>query len=246
MKIVPIVTAVVFMLSSALFAQDTPAVSSKSAVSTTSPVKQTLKTRADSISYLLGCQYGQALSFVKDSINLNLVTRGLKDQIAGRQMLVDPDNSMQLLKDFKQNLLAIQQRKLQEESEKNTAAGKAFLQTNKMKKGVECTPSGLQIMTIKEGTGPRPSPTDKVVVNYRGLTIDGKEFTSTFKPAKPKTISLDNVIKGWQEGIRMMRVGGTYRLFLPPELGYGSMPVGTKIGPAATLIFDIELLEITH
>ena len=122
---------------------------------------------------------------------------------------------------------------------KNKADGEAFLAANKSKEGVVTTDSGLQYKTIKEGDGPSPAATDTVTVNYKGTLIDGKEFDSGNGISFP----LNGVIKGWTEGLQLMKAGGSTRFFIPSDLAYG--PSGPpNIGPNSTLIFDVDLLSI--
>ena len=118
-------------------------------------------------------------------------------------------------------------------------AGDAFLTENKSKEGVTETDSGLQYKRIKEGNGPSPSATDTVTVNYKGTLIDGKEFDS----GEGISFPLNGVIKGWTEGLQLMKSGGSTRFFIPSDLAYG--PSGPpNIGPNSTLIFDVDLLSI--
>ena len=122
---------------------------------------------------------------------------------------------------------------------KNKADGEAFLAANKSKEGVVTTDSGLQYKTIKEGDGPSPAATDTVTVNYKGTLIDGKEFDSGNGISFP----LNGVIKGWTEGLQLMKAGGSTRFFIPSDLAYG--PSGPpNIGPNSTLIFDVDLISI--
>ena len=124
-------------------------------------------------------------------------------------------------------------------AQQNKAAGEAFLAVNKSKEGVVTTDSGLQYKTIKEGNGPSPAATDTVTVNYKGTLIDGKEFDSGNGISFP----LNGVIKGWTEGLQLMKAGGSTRFFIPSDLAYG--PSGPpNIGPNSTLIFDVDLLSI--
>ena len=125
----------------------------------------------------------------------------------------------------------------------NKAAGIAFLEENKKKEGVKVTQSGLQYMVLKEGKGDKPLATDNVKVHYHGTLIDGTVFDSSVKRGKPATFRLDNVIKGWTEGVQLMSKGAKYRFFIPQELAYGAQDRGT-IQPFSTLIFEVELLDI--
>ena len=112
-----------------------------------------------------------------------------------------------------------------------------------LKKDMTVLPSGLGIKTITAGTGESPKPEDSVVVHYKGLLIDGKEFDSSYSRKEPATFPLTAVIKGWTEGLQQMKAGGKYMLLIPPELAYGANGAG-PIPANATLIFQIELLEV--
>jgi FKBP-type peptidyl-prolyl cis-trans isomerase len=122
-------------------------------------------------------------------------------------------------------------------------AGEQFLAENKNKEGVRTTPSGLQYKVLREGSGPSPKETDTVVTHYRGTLIDGTEFDSSYKRAEAATLALNRVIRGWSEGLQIMKVGSKYQLFIPPNLAYGERGAG-DIPPHSTLIFEVELLEI--
>jgi FKBP-type peptidyl-prolyl cis-trans isomerase len=127
-----------------------------------------------------------------------------------------------------------------ESTDKNVA----FLAENKRKDGVITTASGLQYKILKEGTGETPAATDTVKVHYRGTTIDGVEFDSSYKRNEPTTFPLNGVIKGWTEGLQLMKVGSKFQFVIPSELAYGKQGSPPKIGPDATLIFEVELLAI--
>ena len=122
--------------------------------------------------------------------------------------------------------------------------GQAFLKENSTKEGVKTSASGLQYKITKEGTGKNPKATDTVVVHYKGTTIDGKEFDSSYKRGEPATFPLNRVIKGWTEGLTYLSEGGKATLYIPSELAYGKRGAGADIGPDETLIFEVELLKI--
>ena len=129
-------------------------------------------------------------------------------------------------------------------AEKNQKEGAAFLAANAKKAGVKSTPSGLQYLVIKEGAGKKPTAADAVTVHYRGTLINGSEFDSSYKRNQPATFPLNQVIKGWTEGVQLMKEGAKYRFFIPSELAYGSRGAGGLIGPNATLIFEVELISV--
>jgi len=126
----------------------------------------------------------------------------------------------------------------------NLAKGQAFLKENATKPGVHTTPSGLQYKVITEGHGKSHKATDTVLVHYRGTTIDGTEFDSSYKRNEPISFPLNGVIPGWTEGVQLMKEGGKMQLFIPSNLAYGSRGAGGVIAPDSTLVFDIELLKV--
>ena len=122
--------------------------------------------------------------------------------------------------------------------------GQAFLAENAKKPGVQQTASGLQYLIEKPGEGKAPKPTSTVKVNYRGTLLDGTEFDSSYKRNEPIEFPLNAVIRGWTEGLQLIKPGGKIRLFIPSNLAYGPRGAGGIIGPDETLIFDVELLEV--
>jgi FKBP-type peptidyl-prolyl cis-trans isomerase FkpA/FKBP-type peptidyl-prolyl cis-trans isomerase FklB len=128
--------------------------------------------------------------------------------------------------------------------EKNAVEGKKFLEENKAKSGVKTTSSGLEYKVEKEGSGNPPKETDTVKVNYRGTLINGTEFDSSYKRGQPATFPVNRVIKGWTEGLQMMKPGSKYQFFIPSDLAYGERGAGSDIGPNSVLLFDVELLEV--
>jgi FKBP-type peptidyl-prolyl cis-trans isomerase len=126
----------------------------------------------------------------------------------------------------------------------SVAAGQAFLAANKNKAGVKTTTSGLQYEVLTLGTGPVPAATATVTVNYEGRLIDGTVFDSSYARGTPATFRLNEVIRGWTEGLQLMPVGSKFRFYIPSDLAYGGRGAGNLIGPNATLIFDVELISI--
>lgn len=130
-----------------------------------------------------------------------------------------------------------------EKLQKEKDAGAAFMQENKSKEGIIELPSGIQYQILKEGEGEKPSLSSNIKAHYRGALLDGKEFDSSFKRNQPFTAKPTQLIKGWQEVLPMMPVGSTWRLWIPSDLAYGDYGTGGIPG-GATLVFDIELIEI--
>lgn len=122
--------------------------------------------------------------------------------------------------------------------------GETFLKQNSKLEGVKTLPSGLQIKMVSEGTGRQPKATDTVVVHYRGRLIAGTEFDSSYKRGEPATFRLNQVIKGWTEGLQLLKEGGKAELYIPSDLAYGARGAGGSIGPDETLIFEVELIAV--
>jgi FKBP-type peptidyl-prolyl cis-trans isomerase len=208
--------------------------------------KTELKTDIDKVSYSIGLQVGfnfvrqnEALKKQNVQINIDAMMAGVKDAIAGKPEL-NTDQVRQILAAFEKDMT----QKVQVMAQKNTSDGEKFLADNKKKDGVKTTSSGLQYKVMTEGKGPQPKATDAVTVNYRGTLIDGTEFDSSYKRGQPATFPVNGVIKGWTEGLQLMKVGSKYQLFVPPSLAYGERQMGPDIGPNSTLIFEVELVGI--
>ena len=148
-----------------------------------------------------------------------------------------------VLLDYQKNKEIAYAKEVQALAASNAAEGKQFLLQNGKKSGVKTTASGLQYQVLTQGSGKSPKATDKVKVHYEGRLIDGTIFDSSYKRGEPVTFPLNQVIKGWTEGLQLMKEGGKYRLFVPANLGYGEAG-NADIEPNSVLIFDIELLQV--
>ena len=197
-----------------------------------------LKDQKDKVSYSIGLNIGFNLNRQNVQINPDVLSAGIKDAIAGKPQLTT-DQVKEVMTTFEKDM----QQKQKAAGEKNASEGAKFLEENKKKEGVKTTASGLQYKAIKEGTGAQPKATDTVTVNYRGTLINGTEFDSSYKRGQPATFPLNGVIKGWTEGLQLMKVGSKYQFFVPPNLAYGERTVGPDITPNSTLIFEVELLD---
>ena len=200
-----------------------------------------LKTPKEKASYAIGQNIAKGLQ--KDGVDVDAASlaRGVRDALAGnKSLLTDQEAQAALATEVR----AKQQAKMQIAAEENKKQGDAFLAENKTKPGVVALPSGLQYKVLKEGTGPKPTPGDKVTCNYSGTLIEGKEFDSSYKRGQPVTFSVGEVIKGWNEALQLMPVGSKWQLVVPPDLAYGDHGAGQDIGPNSTLIFEVELLSI--
>lgn len=197
-----------------------------------------LRTALDSLSYALGLSLSK---FYKEqgvrSINTTLISKAINDFYKGGKPLLNEEEVNMSISNYLQQLKA-------EKAAANKQAGQAFLNSNKTKPGVVTLPSGLQYQVIKEGTGPKPTATDKVKCHYHGTLIDGTVFDSSVDRGQPIDFPVNGVIKGWVEALQLMPVGSKWKLFIPSDLAYGDNQAGPTIKPGSTLIFDVELLEI--
>ena len=216
--------------------------------------KVELKSKKDKVSYSVGYNNGYGLKRNLDAqsieFNADIVARGFMDAFANAAPSLSEDEIRAVLTDLqkdleskRQELMAKQQEKLKAEGEKNKKEGEAFLKENSRKEGVKVLPDGLQYRMLAVGTGKQPTAADSVTVNYKGTLIDGTEFDSSYKRGQPVTFQLGQVIKGWTEGIQLMKEGGKMELFIPSELAYKDQNVG-PIGPNSTLIFEVELISV--
>jgi FKBP-type peptidyl-prolyl cis-trans isomerase FklB len=198
-----------------------------------------LKDQKDKVSYSIGLNIGFNLGRQNVQVNPDVLAAGIKDAIAGKPQL-NTDQVKEVMATFEKDM----QQKQKAAGEKNASEGVKFLEENKKKEGVKATASGLQYKVLKEGTGPQPKETDTVTVNYRGTLINGTEFDSSYKRGQPATFPLNGVIKGWTEGLQLMKTGSKYQFFVPPNLAYGDRNVGPDIAPNSTLIFEVELIGV--
>ena len=203
-----------------------------------------LKTPKDKASYAMGMNFGSGLRKQSIDIDPAILARGLKDSFSNGKTLLTEDQAHGILTQLQNDIRKKQQDLAQQLGDANKKEGMAFLEANKTKEGVVTLPSGLQYKVLQEGTGPKPTATDKVVCNYRGMLLDNTEFDSSYKRGQPATFPVTGVIKGWTEALQLMPVGSKWQLFVPAELAYGDRGAGGQIGPNATLIFEVELLSI--
>lgn len=203
-----------------------------------------LKSEREKVSYMIGMDVGQSLIQIKDEVDVEVMARAVGDVLAGRETALSREEANQVREAFMQRLQQEFAEKRARQAEENKKAGEAFLAENRKRKGVKVTDSGLQYEVIKEGNGKKPSATDQVKVHYVGTLIDGTKFDSSRDRGQPAVFPLNGVIPGWTEGLQLMSEGSVYKLYIPSNLAYGEQGTQGLIGPNATLIFEVELLEV--
>ena len=192
----------------------------------------------DKISYALGLSMGQQLlSSGVEKLNYADLAKGIEHVLEKQQPEIAYTEAQTILNQFFTEL----EQKIAGQAKE---AGEKFLADNAKRPEVKTTPSGLQYEVIEATIGQKPKATDKVKVHYEGTLTDGTVFDSSYKRGEPITFGLNQVIKGWTEGLQLMSIGSKYKLYSPYQLGYGAQGAGAAIPPYAALIFTVELLGI--
>lgn len=210
-------------------------------ISTLSIAKDELKTQEQKAAYVIGTQLGKQLLLSKDDLNLDALKLGMQDVFTAKKSKLTNAQMQKAVNVFQEKKMA-KEKALIEELAKE---GKAFLDKNKSKKGVVTLASGLQYKVLKKGEGKiSPKASDTVKTHYHGTLINGVVFDSSYERGTPVSFPVNGVIKGWTEALLKMKVGDKWQLVVPSALAYGKRGAPPSIGPDATLIFDVELLEI--
>lgn len=191
----------------------------------------------DKVSYALGMSIGHQLQQMNATdLNIDDFAQAITDVFNEDAKLSDAE-AQAAVQDFFS-------RKAEEQAKAAKAEGENFLAENAKKEGVKTLPSGLQYKVLREGDGRKPSATDKVECHYEGTLINGEVFDSSYRRGETATFGLNQVIKGWTEGLQLMQEGAKYRFFIPYNLAYGEHGAGQSIPPYAALIFDVELIKV--
>lgn len=219
-------------------------------VSAQEPQVLTLTTEDERISYAVGVDLAKNLRRQGIEVEHDALLQGMWDVLSGGELQMTEEDLRAALNTFQVEVKQSRARTRPIVAEDNKRAGAAFLAENKTKEGVVSLPSGLQYKILKAGDGKKPTEADTVQVNYRGTLLNGTEFNSTYRTGQPATMKVKEGIAGMTEALQLMPVGSKWQLFIPPELAYGEQGAGTerrtsrRIGPNATLIFEVELVAI--
>ena len=199
-----------------------------------------LSTFQDTTSYVLGADLGENLRRQNVGLDYDVFMAGLTDGYETGVVQLDKNQRRNAMMALQKHI----KEKAQEEGKNNLAVADEFLDKNKNENpDVKETPTGLQYRVLKEGEGNSPGKTDRVKVHYAGRLIDGTEFDSSIKREEPSSFGLNQVIKGWTEGLQLMKVGSKFEFFIHPKIAYGTRPK-PNIPSNSLLIFEVELLEI--
>lgn len=226
----------------------------------TTPAEQTATTESSSAqdmteaekhAYAMGASMGlfvnnraEQQANLGEELDQEALKEGFEDGL-NDTLKFTPQEIQQFAQASEQKLRAKQQEMAEEAAAKNKEEGEAYLAENAQREGVTTTDSGLQYEVLEEGEGDSPAAEDTVKVHYRGTLLDGTEFDSSYARGEPAVFPLNRVIAGWTEGVQLMKEGAKYRFHIPSELAYGERATG-KITPNATLVFDVELLEVVE
>lgn len=240
MRIIILAIAALSITSSAVSQTKKPPVkiTPKPAVPANAP-KQLLKSGLDSLSYAIGMNIGANMK-VQGIEKLNYISfnKGIADALK--------DNAQPIMSQEQCNMTI--QQKLQEYAAKKSFAvkeeGRKFMEENKKQPGVVVLPSGIQYKIITQGNGIKPTLEDTIKVHYRGTTLDGNEFDNSYSRGEPIEFPLGNLIEGWKQTLVLMPIGSKWKLFIPSEFAYGERGAGANIPGGATLIFELELLDV--
>lgn len=201
--------------------------------------EETGMTDKQKLSYALGVFFAQSVTQQDIDMDADYFLTAVSDVLNNHQPKLSVEEIQAIFAEFQQQ----EQQDRARLAEANIRAGKEFLEENREKEGVVELENGLQYKILRPGTGPKPKPDSEVTVHYRGALLDGNEFDSSYRRNEPAKLSLNRVIRGWQQALTLMKTGALWEIYIPSELGYGATGQGA-IGPGETLVFEVELIEV--
>lgn len=197
------------------------------------------------LSYALGFQIGDDLAGRKVDIDINQVVKALQDGYAKRQPTVTVDTMRDVLGRFQYEQYTKAKSEYDKVSSENKSKAQRFFAENKSKKGVVALPSGVQYVVIEEGSGSKhPTLQSEVTANFRLSLLNGQELDSSFARGEPFKFKVNEVLKGWQEVLPLMKIGDYWRVYVPSDLAYGERGDGRRIGPDEALVFELKLMDV--
>ena len=225
-------------------AKDAPAAS---AASNATADASAIGSTAQQASYAMGVDIGRSLKQMKDQgteIDLKVFTEAMEAMFEGKEVKMTEAQAQEVMMKFLQEQQEKATAKRAEDAKVNLEKGEAFLKENATKEGVKTSASGLQYKITNHGEGKKPTNDDMVTVEYEGRLIDGTVFDSSKANGGPVSFPVSQVIPGWTEGIQLLKEGGEATFYIPAKLAYREVGAGDKIGPNATLVFDVKLVKV--
>jgi len=206
------------------------------------------KVSPEKVGLMIGAGVGRSLAPIRDEIEMPIFMQAVRATIGSEKLLLTDAELDRIRLAFAQRRTEFEKARekamIADAARSNAEAGAAFLAKNRTEKGVITTASGLQYRVLRQGSGARPRPSDRVRVNYHGTLLDNQVFDSSYEKGQPAEFALRQLIAGWSEGLMLMPVGAKYRFWVPASIAYGERGRPPTIGPNATLVFDVELLDI--
>jgi len=203
-------------------------------------IKTGISTDKQKLSYAMGTYFAMGITQQDVKLDVPAFVQAVEDVLNKNEPQISIKEMQDILTKYKETVTRQQADAIAE----NQKEGDTFLAENKKKEGVIESPTGLQYKVIKQGDGKKPVASSSVTVHYKGTLIDGTVFDSSYERGQPATLSLAQVIKGWQEALPMMAAGSKWQIYVPSKLAYGDRSASELIGPGSTLVFDIELISV--
>jgi FKBP-type peptidyl-prolyl cis-trans isomerase FklB len=225
--------------------KETPTGSVSASGGEVAPQDVALETQEQKVSYAVGLDIGSSFARNGAALNTSALLLGVQDGQSETEPRLSEDEIRQSIMTFQKQIQQKQQEEMENQRAEQKSASEAFLTEFAQKPDVVTLDSGLMYVVEKEGDGASPASSDSVKVHYRGTTVDGTEFDSSYERGEPVEFQVDRVIPGWTEALQLMQEGDKWQLAIPADLAYGSQGRGGIIPPEAALIFDVELLEVT-